>query len=164
MIERLPSETLPAAEPAPASIPSSAAVSGVTSRRAFIRTTALVGGGTAAALLLSACGGDTEPAEPTTDVAEPITLPAAEVPVGGGVVLTKYEVVVTQPEAGNYLAFSAVCTHKGCVLTSVEDRGAFCGCHSSYFDISTGMPVAGPAQAPLASVPVSVSGDTLTIG
>lgn len=139
------------------------------SRRAFIRNTALVGGGTAAALLLSGCTSDSEPgSEPGTEgsanSAEPFTFPAAEVPVGGGVVLTEHEVVVTQPETGTFHAFSAICTHKGCVLVSVEERGAYCGCHSSYFDIATGDPVAGPAQSPLPSVPVALSGDTLTIG
>lgn len=135
------------------------------SRRAFIRHAALAGGGTAAAMLLTACtnegGSDSES---PSESAAPVTFPAAEVPVGGGVVLAEHELVVTQPEAGSYLAFSAICTHQGCMLTSVEDRGAFCGCHSSYFDITDGMPVAGPAQAPLPSVAVTLSGDTLTIG
>ncbi|KAB1643429.1 QcrA and Rieske domain-containing protein [Gulosibacter chungangensis] len=161
MIERLPSETFHRQQ---AEALASPATAPTTSRRAFIRNTALVGGGTAAALLLSACTGDGESAETASEPSEPINFPAAEVPVGGGVVLTKHEVVVTQPEAGNYLAFSAICTHKGCVLTSVEERGAYCGCHSSYFDITTGMPVAGPAQAPLPSIPVTVSADTLIIG
>lgn len=162
MIEQLPSEV-------------SSEKATVWARRTFIRNTALVGGGTAAAFMLSACSSGTQSNNgsgssddssekgPGTS-AEPITLVAAEVPVGGGVVLTKHEVVVTQPEAGTFLAFSAVCTHKGCLLTSVEERGSFCACHSSYFDITTGVPVAGPAQAPLQSFPVTVSGDTLVIG
>ncbi|MGO1543689.1 MAG: ubiquinol-cytochrome c reductase iron-sulfur subunit [Gulosibacter sp.] len=140
------------------------------SRRAFIRNTALASGGTAVAFLLSACGAETDngsSAGSSTEsdaVQEPVTVPAAEVPVGGGAVFKQHEIVVTQPTEGSYFAFSAICTHQGCVLVSVEDRGAFCGCHSSYFDINTGDPVAGPAQEPLPSIPVAVSGDTLTVG
>ena len=48
--------------------------------------------------------------------------PPATVPVGGGVILTKDEVVVTQPEAGTFKAFSAVCTHQGCLVGLVDQR------------------------------------------
>lgn len=158
MIEQLPSDPTTDLKVAVETAPS---------RRVFIRTAALVGGGTAAAFLLSACGSggqDAGDAADSSGPAEPITFPTSEVPVGGGVVIKASEVVVTQPTEGEFLAFSAICTHQGCVLTDVQERGAHCGCHNSYYDIATGEPVAGPAQEPLPSVPVTHSGDTLTIG
>ncbi|MDJ1370550.1 QcrA and Rieske domain-containing protein [Gulosibacter molinativorax] len=159
MIEQLPSDTVPSTSAGSREDPTGP------SRRVFIRSAALIGGGTAAAFLLSACSsGSQDAGETAAPVAEPVTLPAAEVPVGGGVVIKASEVVVTQPTEGQFLAFTAICTHQGCVLTDVQDRGAHCGCHGSYYDISTGEPVAGPAQEPLTSIPVAVSGDTLTIG
>ncbi|MFC6285117.1 hypothetical protein ACFP3Q_03055 [Nocardioides sp. GCM10027113] len=45
---------------------------------------------------------------------------AADVPEGGGAVFPDAEVVVTQPEAGSYKAFTAVCTHQGCIVAGVE--------------------------------------------
>src|SRR6478672_4056819 len=37
----------------------------------------------------------------------------SEVPVGGGVILAEQKIVITQPTAGQFDAFSAVCTHQG---------------------------------------------------
>jgi Rieske Fe-S protein len=44
----------------------------------------------------------------------------ADVPEGGGTVFKEQKVVVTQPEAGDFKAFTAICTHQGCVVQSVE--------------------------------------------
>ena len=41
---------------------------------------------------------------------------AAEIPVGGGKVFEALKVVVTQPTAGDFKAFSAVCTHQACTV------------------------------------------------
>ncbi|MEV5002317.1 Rieske (2Fe-2S) protein [Nocardioides sp. LML1-1-1.1] len=84
---------------------------------------------------------------------------AADVPVGGGVILKDDEIVVTQPEAGEFKAFSAICTHQGCLVSSVEDSKIVCACHGSTFDITDGSPQGGPAQTALSAVKVSVSGD-----
>lgn len=46
--------------------------------------------------------------------------PASEVPEGGGKVYSEQKVVVTQPEPGEFKAFTAVCTHQGCLVSSVE--------------------------------------------
>ncbi len=40
---------------------------------------------------------------------------ASAVPVGGGMIYTDAKVVVTQPTKDVYKAFSAVCTHVGCI-------------------------------------------------
>lgn len=83
----------------------------------------------------------------------------ADVPVGGGVILKDDEIVVTQPEAGEFKAFSAICTHQGCLVSSVEDSKIVCACHGSTFDITDGSPQGGPAQTALSAVQVAVSGD-----
>jgi Rieske Fe-S protein len=85
------------------------------------------------------------------------------VPVGGGKILTDAKVVVTQPTAGTYKAFTAVCTHQGCVVASVADGTISCACHGSAFSATDGSVKNGPASSPLAAVPVTVAGDTITL-
>jgi Rieske Fe-S protein len=43
-----------------------------------------------------------------------------DIPVGGGTVFKNEKVVVTQPEAGTFEAFTAVCTHQGCIVKDVQ--------------------------------------------
>jgi len=74
---------------------------------------------------------------------------AREIPVGGGMIFTTARVVVTQPARGQYRAFSAVCTHVGCILNQVTGGTINCPCHGSRFTITSGAVVAGPAPTPL---------------
>ena len=46
----------------------------------------------------------------------------ADVPVGGGKILADKKIVITQPKAGTFDAFTAVCTHQGCIVGSVVGR------------------------------------------
>ena len=82
---------------------------------------------------------------------------AADIPVGGGMVYTAAKVVVTQPTKGVYKAFSAVCTHVGCLCNQVADGTINCPCHGAKFKITDGSVVAGPATSPLAAKTVNVS-------
>ena len=133
------------------------------SRRTVLAGAAAVGGVAAIGATLAACGSDPEPA-PSGETA-PTEVKAADVPVGGGTVVVGAQVVVTQPTAGEFKAFSAVCTHQGCVVARVVQDGAIeCVCHSSRFSATDGSVLAGPATSPLATKPVTVSGDTLTVG
>lgn len=97
--------------------------------------------------------------------AGPLTLgPAADVPVGGGTIYRTERVVVTQPSAGTYEAFSAVCTHAGCLVTSVAENLIHCDCHGSSFSASDGAVVQGPATTPLPRVELTVQGADLVAG
>src|SRR4051794_14697051 len=46
---------------------------------------------------------------------------AADIPVGGGKVFDRLKVVVTQPTAGDFKAFTAICTHQGCTVQDVAN-------------------------------------------
>ncbi|HZG03149.1 MAG TPA: Rieske (2Fe-2S) protein [Streptomyces sp.] len=88
---------------------------------------------------------------------------ASEIPEGGGVVFKEQKVVVTQPSAGRYEAFSAVCTHQGCLVSSVADGAIVCGCHNSRFDIADGSVRGGPATQPLPRTDVTVEGGSVRL-
>jgi Rieske Fe-S protein len=80
-----------------------------------------------------------------------------DIPVGGGKVFMSQKVVVTQPARGVFKAFSAICTHVGCVCNVVSNGTINCPCHGSEFKISDGAVVTGPAPAPLPARTIAVS-------
>jgi len=82
----------------------------------------------------------------------------SDVPVGGGVILSDAKVVITQPAAGTFDAFSAVCTHQGFLVTSVEGGAIVCNHHGSTYDAKTGAVTQGPAPAGLQKVGIVVKG------
>jgi Rieske Fe-S protein len=88
----------------------------------------------------------------------------AEVPAGGGLVVPDAKVVLTRDATGGLHAFSAVCTHQGCTVGSVQGGAILCPCHGSRFDSGTGAVVSGPASAPLAAVTVTVTGSNIYEG
>ncbi|GAA1536357.1 Rieske (2Fe-2S) protein [Nocardioides humi] len=85
----------------------------------------------------------------------------SEVPVGGGLILADEKVVLTQPSAGTFEAFTAVCTHQGLLVTSVEDGTIHCANHGSSYSASTGEVEGGPAPSALAKVDITVEGDRI---
>jgi nitrite reductase/ring-hydroxylating ferredoxin subunit len=84
---------------------------------------------------------------------------ASQIPVGGGTVFTDAKVVVTQPKKGVYKAFSAVCTHVGCICNQVSNGTINCPCHGAQFKITDGSVVAGPAPTPLPARSIKVAAD-----
>ncbi|MFD5436193.1 ubiquinol-cytochrome c reductase iron-sulfur subunit [Kitasatospora sp. NPDC127067] len=96
------------------------------------------------------------------------TVPAASVPVGGSAQVkdpaTGDAVYIVQPKAGQYCAFSAVCTHSGCAVDAPKNGQLYCPCHGSRFDAATGAVVNGPAVKPLPKYAVSKDGDRLALG
>ncbi|MEU9523073.1 Rieske (2Fe-2S) protein [Streptomyces sp. NPDC048224] len=87
----------------------------------------------------------------------------ADIPEGGGKVFPDQKVVVTQPAAGEFKAFSATCTHQGCAVKSVSDGIINCPCHNSSFSITDGSVQGGPAPKPLPAVQITVSGDSIRL-
>ncbi|MFD6424858.1 Rieske (2Fe-2S) protein [Streptomyces sp. NPDC060198] len=132
-------------------------------RRTVLKGAALAG---AAGLGAAACSTDSKlgHAEDPTPTAQ-VDLGAADaVPVGGSKLYSEQRLVVACPSKGQYKAFSAQCTHAGCLLYKVEDNEGHCPCHGSVFDTTTGAVVHGPATVPLPAVPVSARDGRLTAG
>ena len=88
----------------------------------------------------------------------------AKVPDGGGTIIDGKNIVVTQPEAGTFKAFTAVCTHAGCIVSSVSGGTINCPCHGSKFSIKDGSVVGGPAPSPLPTEQIKVSGNNIVLG
>ena len=87
----------------------------------------------------------------------------SQIPVGGGTIFPEDNLVVTQPVAGEFRAFSIVCTHVGCLCDKVANGTINCPCHGSTFSIADGSVVAGPAARPLTPAPIAVTGGTITL-
>lgn len=113
------------------------------------------------AAALAGCGSGSAGGETPRTESGAVLTTTAEVPVGGGVILSDERVVVTQPAEGEFKAFSAVCTHQSCTVNSVNGGEIACGCHGSRFDATTGEVVGGPAPSPLPEVSISVEGDQI---
>ncbi|HSE56241.1 MAG TPA: Rieske (2Fe-2S) protein [Nocardioidaceae bacterium] len=137
------------------------------SRRVVLRGAAVSG---LALPLVAACGSDSgaSSGEPATSAEASGggaggAIATSDVPVGGGLVVPDQQVVVTQPQEGEFLAFTAVCTHQQCTVATVEGGTINCPCHGSKFSIEDGSVVDGPAPSPLEEKSVSVEGDSIVV-
>lgn len=92
-----------------------------------------------------------------------VSVPTSSVPVGGGFVDTSSLVVVTQPEAGQYKAFTAVCPHQGCTVSTVSKNQIHCPCHFSVFSAEDGSVISGPAPSGLSEMTATVSGANVDV-
>jgi Rieske Fe-S protein len=103
-----------------------------------------------------------QPASPQPASPQPPSLALiSDVPVGGGKILADKKIVITQPRAGSFEAFAAVCTHQGCTVSSVSGGTINCPCHGSKFSITNGSVVTGPAASSLAPVGIKVQGTSI---
>jgi Rieske Fe-S protein len=91
----------------------------------------------------------------------PVLAKTTDIPVGGGTILADKRIVITEPQAGSFKAFTAVCTHQGCIVSSVSGGTINCPCHGSKFSIVNGSVVNGPAPSPLAPVGIKVQGTSI---
>ena len=113
------------------------------------------GAGTAAPASSAAAGGASSAAAANALAA------TSKIPVGSGMIFPGPQVVVTQPTAGEFKAFSAVCTHMGCIVNQISNGTIDCPCHGSQYSITTGDVVAGPAPRPLPAKQIKVSGGSI---
>jgi Rieske Fe-S protein len=84
-----------------------------------------------------------------------------DIPDGGGVVVDN--IVITRTGSDVH-AFSATCTHQGCLVNKVSGGTIDCPCHGSRFDAATGKVVGGPAPSPLPAVQVTVNANGEVVG
>ena len=85
----------------------------------------------------------------------------SDIPVGGGKIFDIQLTVVTQPTAGEFKAFSAVCTHMGCTVNQIAGGRIDCPCHGSEYSITDGAVLAGPAPRPLPAKTIKITGDSI---
>jgi Rieske Fe-S protein len=145
------------------------------------RRTMLVLGSAGSALALAACspsgtsgstgsdagssGGEVAPSAPSAPAAPVEVAKLSAVPVGGSIsaTLSGAPILISQPTAGTVLAFTAVCTHQGCIVKPAKTEFD-CPCHGSRYDAATGDVLSGPALRALAKIPVTVTGDAIMAG
>lgn len=151
-----------------------------TARTVARRTVVAAVGGAGLTVAMTACGGSDDggqtvsdqPADSGTTGATGGTTGGTEgggseiakvsdIPEGGGKVVG--DVVITQPQAGVFKAFSSTCTHQGCAVKDVSAGVIVCPCHNSRFDASDGSVQAGPATAPLPPAQIVVDGDSIRL-
>ena len=102
---------------------------------------------------------------PTTGGSAPGALAAtSQIPVGGGKIIDGPNIVITQPQSGSFRAFSAICTHQGCIVSTVSGGTINCPCHGSKYSIKDGSVVNGPAPSPLAAIAIKVEGTSIFQG
>jgi Rieske Fe-S protein len=125
--------------------------------------------------LLAACGGDETPTATDPGTASgsgdgggsegggEAFATTGDVPVGSAAIFADQKVVVAQRTEGDFTAFSAVCTHQGCLVGSVEGEEILCPCHGSVFSVVDGSVLGGPAPSSLEEVAISVDGDQISL-
>ena len=138
--------------------------------RETTRRDALAGAGFAGlAATLAACGGGGSSSGSTSGSGQAgssgnATLAStSEIPVGGGKVFSAEKVVITQPTAGEFKGFSAVCTHMQCLVDKVAGGTIDCPCHGSEFSVKNGSVVSGPAPSPLPAQAIKVAGGKIKL-
>ncbi|MFJ8635237.1 Rieske (2Fe-2S) protein [Streptomyces sp. NPDC093568] len=139
------------------------------------RTILIATGATGAAALVAGCGdsGDdggstststTSPGQDGQTSEEGKELAStSDIPVGGGTIFKDEKVVVTQPQQGEFKAFSAICTHQQCTVGSVSDGTINCPCHGSKFSITDGAVENPPATRPLPAKEITVDGNSIRL-
>ncbi len=148
-------------------------------RRTVLQATCLVavggvvascGGSSSSASASSSAAPAATSAAPVASSAAPASSAAAggvaavsDIPVGGGIILEDEAVVLTQPTAGDVKAFTAICTHQGCLVSQVVDNEIMCPCHGSKFSGSDGSVIQGPATQPLTAAGVAVDGGQVVL-
>ena len=137
------------------------------SRRAVVRTLLAIGGAVLVPGVVTACSSGDDDASTDQAAGPGRSVSAADVAVGTAVVVDVdgERVVVAQPAEGDFVAFSARCTHQGTPVEAGDGLVLTCPNHGSAFDAGDGGAVLkGPATSPLQPVAVTQQGDQLVLG
>jgi thiosulfate dehydrogenase [quinone] large subunit len=164
-------------------LPRRSVVNGIGAAVTLLASGGLIGG--IARLLTPARVGDDGAASITAGVAPNAGGKSKGIPAGGGLIgsvktlppnrarpftdpRTGNPAVLIRLNNGQFVAYSAVCTHAGCTVAYESARGELvCPCHGSIYDPRHGAQVvAGPAPRPLPAVPVRVDaqGNAYVVG
>lgn len=148
-------------------------------RRTLIRTGAVAGSlglaGLATGLIGQKIKGPVSPIAQTLPTTSPTGVASSVAPTGTKIAIisdvavgTAFQFVdpatgspayLMQPASGTFIAYSAVCTHEGCIVNDNVASGSFnCPCHGAQFDAVTGAKLRGPGNGGLAKLNVAVSG------
>ncbi len=74
-------------------------------------------------------------------------------------------VIVVNTKAGGMKAFTAICTHLGCVVSwNTRKQSIECPCHDGYFNAVTGAVISGPPPKPLVQYEVVVKEGKVLVG
>lgn len=93
-------------------------------------------------------------------------VPRERVPAGGALFIQHqgHPSVLVQYAPGEFLAFSAICTHLGCIIQWHADKSEFlCPCHGGRFS-AQGKVLGGPPPRPLDPIAVTLDGDRVLLG
>jgi nitrite reductase/ring-hydroxylating ferredoxin subunit len=125
------------------------------SRREAVGLGAVAAGGVAIGLAGCSAADTAQPSTPNSSGAE--IAATSDIPVGGGANfdVDNVKMVVTQPTEGEFKAFSAVCTHQGCIV-GTRDAEIVCDCHDSLFKLEDGAVISGPATSDLPEIAITV--------
>lgn len=102
-------------------------------------------------------------ATPSPSASAASLISAASVPLGGGVRVESKNgpLIVVQPQAGEYFAYSAICTHAGCEVSKFTKDALICTCHNSEFSTTGGRVISGPARTALAEFKLTLKSGEL---
>lgn len=127
--------------------------------------------GVSAVAALSACSNEVSnltstpaPEEPSTSASVAVAK-TSDIPMGSG---KKFDVdgvqiLITQPRAGEFRGFSAVCTHAGFVISNMANSEIKCDNHGAVYSADDGSVLSGPAPRALGKVTVTVEGDDVLV-
>ncbi|MEU2540945.1 Rieske (2Fe-2S) protein [Streptomyces iakyrus] len=146
------------------------------------RTVVAAVGAAGLTVALTACGSDDKASDPSTEqgagggatnegggssagagAGGAALAKTTDIPEGSGKIFKDEKVVVSQPAAGDYKAFSTICTHQNCPMVDLKDDVISCACHGSQFSVLDGSVKKGPAVKPLEAKKVTVNGDSITL-
>ncbi|MFJ5205879.1 Rieske (2Fe-2S) protein [Streptomyces nigra] len=134
------------------------------------RTVVAAVGAAGLAVALTACGSEDEASGSSTEQGAAAgggggaaLAKTADIPEGGAKVFDAEKVVVSQPAAGDFKAFSTICTHQNCPMTDLKKDTLSCACHGSQFSVLDGSVKKGPATQPLPAKKIDVAGGSITL-